>query len=86
MAAQRIDDFDPREVFVDAALLGGEPVFPKTRLAVRRVGGMLLRGASTRAIRSDYPYLRAQDLELAKLYAAAYPRLGRPRERQAAAG
>jgi uncharacterized protein (DUF433 family) len=64
-------------------LLGGEPVFPKSRLAVRQVGGMLARGASADEIREDYPYLRPEDLEFAKLYALAHPQVGRPRERQA---
>lgn len=64
----------------DDRVLGGEPVFPNTRLAVRRVGGMLLRGVPPVAVKEDYPYLRDEDLELAKLYTVAYPRLGRPRE------
>ena len=68
---------------VDDEILGGEPVFPKSRLAVRHVGGMLLRGVSPAEIREDYPYLKNDDLELAKLFALAYPRLGRPRDRQA---
>lgn len=28
----------------DDAILGGEPVFPRSRLAVRKIGSMLLRG------------------------------------------
>jgi uncharacterized protein (DUF433 family) len=33
-------------------------------------------------IREDYPYLKEQDIEFAKLYAQAYPKRGRPRERK----
>lgn len=64
----------------DEQILGGEPVFPKSRLAVRQVGGMLLNGATVEDVRDDYPYLNDQDIEYAKLYAQAYPRVGRPRE------
>jgi uncharacterized protein (DUF433 family) len=69
----------------DEAILGGEPVFPKSRLAVRQVGGMLLKGASPDEIKADYPYLTDKDIELAKLYTKAYPRVGRPRGAKASA-
>lgn len=64
----------------DDAILGGEPVFRKSRLAVRQIGGMLLKGASVADVKEDYPYLKDEDIELAKLYTVAYPRVGRPRE------
>lgn len=63
-------------------ILGGEPVFPKSRLAVRHIGEMASRGASVEEITSDYPNLSKQDVEFAKRYAAAYPRVGRPRARE----
>ncbi len=47
------------------AVLGGEPVFPNGRLAVRHVGEMLLRGASRDEVREDYPYLEAIDIDFA---------------------
>ena len=72
-----------RKLIVDDRVLGGEPVFPKSRLAVRNVGGMRLRGASIEEILEDYPYLKAEDIEFAGMYASAYPRMGRPREREA---
>ena len=64
----------------DEAILGGEPVFPKSRLAVRQVGGMLLSGARREDVLEDYPYLTEQDLEFAPIFTKAYPRMGRPRE------
>jgi uncharacterized protein (DUF433 family) len=64
----------------DRRVLGGEPVFPKSRLAVRQVGGMLERGASPQEIKEDYPYLKDEDLNFARLFVRAYPRVGRPRE------
>jgi uncharacterized protein (DUF433 family) len=63
-------------------VLGGEPVFPKSRLAVRHVGEMARRGASVEEIISDYPSLSKQDVEFAKRFVAAYPRVGRPRARE----
>ena len=79
----RFDAWKKRLV-VDDRILGGEPVFPKSRLAVRHVGAMLLRGAAVDEIREDYPYLKGEDIEFAKLYAEAYPRPGRPREQDEA--
>ncbi len=55
-------------------IMGGEPVF----LTVRRVGEMLERGESPEVVREDYPYLTAEDLEFARLFVRAYPRVGRP--------
>lgn len=65
---------------VDKRVLGGEPVFPKSRLAVRQIGGMLERGASAVEVKGDYPYLTDEDLEFSRLFVRAYPRVGRPRE------
>jgi uncharacterized protein (DUF433 family) len=72
-----------RKLVTSDHILGGEPVFPKTRLAVRHIGGMRLRGASIEEVREDYPYLNEEDVELASMYARAYPPIGRPRESQA---
>jgi uncharacterized protein (DUF433 family) len=72
-----------RQLVIDDHILGGEPVFPKSRLAVRHVGGMRLRGVAVKEIQEDYPYLKADDIEFAEMYAAAYPRMGRPREPEA---
>ena len=66
-------------------ILGGEPVFPKSRLAVRNIGKQVLDGVPVAELREDYPYLKDQDIEFAKLYTLAYPKMGRPRERQAPA-
>ncbi len=62
----------------DPRILGGEPVFPRSRLSVRQIGGMRLRGAAPAELREDYPYLTDDDIELAALFARAYPRMGRP--------
>ena len=71
------------KIVEDPNILGGEPVFPKSRTAVRAVGGLLLRGVPEREVREDFPHLRDEDFEFARLYAKAYPRMGRPREASA---
>lgn len=80
----RFEKWKKERVVIDEAVLGGEPTFPKSRLAVRQVGGMLLKGASKSEVLEDYPYLKAEDIEFAPVFTRAYPRMGRPRERQAA--
>jgi uncharacterized protein (DUF433 family) len=74
-----------QKLIVRDEILGGEPVFPKSRLAVRHVGGLIERGESAEAIIEDYPYLDEQDLKFAALYSRAYPRVGRPRATDQAA-
>jgi uncharacterized protein (DUF433 family) len=46
---------------------------------VRHIGGLLLRGTAPAEIHDDYPYLKDEDIEFAKMYALAYPPMGRPR-------
>jgi uncharacterized protein (DUF433 family) len=81
----RFEDWKKRRLVTDPNVVGGEPTFVKTRLAVRHIGGMLLRGASIKEVREDYPYLKDEDIDFAPLYSKAYPRMGRPRERQTSA-
>ncbi len=74
-----------KKVVVNQKILGGEPVFPKSRLSVRHIGGMFINGAPVAEILEDYPYIKEEDIEFAKLYTLAYPKRGRPRERKAPA-
>jgi uncharacterized protein (DUF433 family) len=85
VVGERLTRFEAwkEKLVTDDKILGGEPVFPKSRLAVRNVGALLLKGAPREELREDYPYLNEQDLEFAKIYTLAYPRMGRPREHQA---
>src|SRR5262249_15995370 len=75
-----------RQLVTDPNLLGGEPAFPKSRLAVRHIGMMILRGADPAELREDYPYLTSDDLEQSVLYTKAYPRVGGPREGRGGSG
>jgi uncharacterized protein (DUF433 family) len=81
----RFEAWKKKRVVSDAAVLGGEPTFAKSRLAIRHVGGMLLRGAAPAEVREDYPYIEDDDIEFAPVFVRAYPRMGRPREPEAAA-
>ncbi len=60
-------------------IMGGEAVFPNSRLSVRRIGGMLAKGESYDVILEDYPYLTPNDLKFAEIYVKAYPIVGRPK-------
>jgi uncharacterized protein (DUF433 family) len=64
----------------DPNIMGGQTVFPNSRLSVYRIGGLLEKGESSEAIRFDYPYLSETDLKFAPLYLKAYPPVGRPKK------
>jgi hypothetical protein len=49
-------------------IMGGEVVFPNTRLTVCHVGGMVERGELPAIIREDYPYLTDEDIQFAHLF------------------
>jgi uncharacterized protein (DUF433 family) len=79
MTAQLAKLVRAKEMVVsDPEIRGGEPVIKGTRIGVYEVATMLQRGASREEILSGYPTLRAEHLELAMIYAKAYPRRGRP--------
>ena len=82
----RFEAWKKKRVSIDPNVMGGEPTFAKSRLTVRHVGTMLLRHgeAALKEIKEDYPYLKPEDIEFARLYTMAYPKVGRPRVRQAA--
>jgi len=63
---------------IDPGIMGGETVFPRSRVTVLRVGEMLQRGEAPTVIMEDYPFLSPSDLEFASIYVKAYPRVGRP--------
>ena len=49
-------------------IMGGQTVFPNSRLSVHHIGKIIERGESIQAIQEDYPYLSEQDLKFAVLY------------------
>jgi uncharacterized protein (DUF433 family) len=63
----------------DKATLGGEPVFKGTRIPVYGIAAMLDAGAMADELLSGYPKLTERLLDLARIWAAAHPRRGRPK-------
>lgn len=62
------------------SIMGGQTVFPNSRLSVHRIGKTINRGESLETIKEDYPYLSDLDFKFASLYAKAYPTMGRPKK------
>jgi uncharacterized protein (DUF433 family) len=67
------------DVGKDKATLGGEPVFKGTRIPVYGIAAMLDAGAMADELLSGYPKLTERLLDLARIWAAAHPRRGRPK-------
>lgn len=65
-------------------VLGGSVVFKGTRIPVHDIADMLANGDSPAAIARAYPQLDKDHVRLAAVYAAAYPRRGRPPVKPAA--
>ncbi len=70
-------------VTIDKDVLGGTPCIAGTRVPVHDIADMLANGDSKAAILKASPQLTADQIELAAVYAAAYPRRGRPRRKPA---
>jgi uncharacterized protein (DUF433 family) len=66
-------------VVSDPGVLSGIPCIKGTRIPVHDVADMAAAGDSTNAILKAYPRLSREQVELAALYAGAYPQRGRPR-------
>jgi uncharacterized protein (DUF433 family) len=63
----------------DPEVMGGEPVFRNTRVPVHSIAGLVGQGSSEADLLEAYPRLTAEMIQLAPIYAAAYPLRGRPR-------
>jgi uncharacterized protein (DUF433 family) len=63
----------------DPDILGGDPVFRATRVPVHLIATLLEQGSTEADLLESYPRLTAEMVELAPIYAAAYPLRGRPR-------
>ena len=59
-------------------VLAGTAVFKGTRIPVHDIADMLVNGDSPAVIVRAYPQLDKERVRLAAIYAAAYPRRGRP--------
>ena len=63
-------------VACDEAILSGVPCFRGTRIPVHDVADMLANGDDAEVIQDAFPRLSEKQVELAALYARAYPRRG----------
>lgn len=68
-------------VVKDRKVLGGAPVFKGTRIPVHDIAAMLTNGDSWQDLKRAYPRLTREQIELAAVYAKAYPPRGRPRRK-----
>ena len=68
-------------VVSDPEIMRGTPVFKGTRIPVELVAEMATEGATVEEILAGYPALSREQVELAPLYVAAFPRRGRPAQR-----
>ncbi len=68
-------------VVSDPEIMRGTPVFKGTRIPVELVAEMLTEGATVEEILAGYPALTREQVGLAPLYVAAFPRRGRPAQR-----
>jgi uncharacterized protein (DUF433 family) len=57
-----------RKLIHDPEIMGGETVFPNSRITVRRIAALVERGERPQVILEDYPNLRDIDLKFAPLY------------------
>jgi uncharacterized protein (DUF433 family) len=73
-AATRMAESDPE-------IMRGVPVYRGTRVPVHAIADMLSQGATVAEILEGYPALTREKVELAPMYAKAFPRRGRPVKR-----
>jgi uncharacterized protein (DUF433 family) len=62
----------------DPEVMRGTPVYRGTRIPVHAIADMLAQGATLQEILEGYPALTREAVELAPVYAKAFPRRGRP--------
>ena len=70
-----------RMVAIDKDVLGGTPCFKGTRIPVHDIAAMIANGDAKTTVLRAYPQLILEQIDLAALYAEAYPRRGRPRRK-----
>ena len=69
-----------RELVVsDPDTMGGEPVFRGTRVPVHMIATLIGQGSTEADLLEGYPRLTPEMIQLAPIYAGAYPLRGRPR-------
>ena len=69
-ATNNLNPYNER-IIRDKGICGGEPVFKGTRVTLRTVLASLAAGDSAGDILSDFPSLKAEDVQAAIAFAAA---------------
>ena len=69
-----------RIIVSDPEILGGTPVFRRTRVPVHLIADLLQRGGTPGELRESYPGLTDEIIRLAQIYTATHPPRGRPRK------
>jgi uncharacterized protein (DUF433 family) len=69
-ATSNLKNYEER-IIRDRGICGGEPVFKGTRVTLRTVLASLAVGDSAEEILSDFPSLKAEDVQAAIAFAAA---------------
>ncbi|WP_426000137.1 DUF433 domain-containing protein [Caulobacter sp. DWR1-3-2b1] len=79
--AERVRDLEEAEqiIQIDKDTLAGEPVFKGTRIPIYGLVAMLEAGATPEELIAGHSKLDHRKLSLARLWAAAHPRRGRPK-------
>lgn len=71
-----------RRITVDPEIRGGVPVVRGTRIGAYEIAAAISVDGSE-AVLEDFPALTREDVEAAKIYVEAHPRMGRPRTARA---
>jgi len=66
-------------ILSDPEIMGGDPVFRGTRVPVHLIAELVAQGSKPAELIEGYPRLTAEMIQLAPVYAAAYPLRARPR-------
>jgi uncharacterized protein (DUF433 family) len=69
-ATSNLKNYEER-IIRDSGICGGEPVFKGTRVTLRTVLASLAGGDSPEDILTDFPSLKAKDIQAAIAFAAA---------------
>lgn len=58
-----------KRITINPGIYGGKPIIRGMRVAVEHVLGMLAAGSTAESILEHYPYLEAEDIQAALVYA-----------------
>ncbi len=58
-----------KRVAINPGIFGGKPIIRGMRIAVEHILGMLAAGSTAQSILEHYPYLEAEDIQAALVYA-----------------